>query len=121
MSWNKNTIYDSSIPLTEEILKDNNIPYKKIEIGEVEGIGLNDGEEPYKLYMLIYKDKIIVDHMVRTHDCDCDDTIESVTFNINELPDKWELESYLPDDNYPEDTCEKSAIINLREIYETHN
>lgn len=95
MSWDKNTIRNSEIDKTIEILKEFNEQYKLKILGKVRGYGLNDDyveDDMYKIRKLIYKDFIILEKMIRSSDCDFDDVIHSFKFKKNKVPKKWKIE-----------------------------
>ena len=95
MSYDKNTISISEIDNTIELLKELGIEYKLTELGEVVGYGLNDEyseTDKHKIRKLEYKDKVILEQMVRTEDCDSDDYIRSRKFDKDKFPKKWKIE-----------------------------
>lgn len=97
MSWDKNTLNYSDIPLVSRVLKILKEPYKVEIMGEVDGYGLNDlSGEKHRLHKLIFRGKVILEQMVRTHDCDCDDYIHSVL--KNKEPKNWSLEVWVDEE-----------------------
>lgn len=95
MSWNKNTINNSEIDKTIELLKEFKIKYTLKTIGKVPGYGLNDyynDIKDYKIRQLEYNDFIIVEQMNRHPDCDMNDVILSFKFKKDKVPKKWEIE-----------------------------
>lgn len=96
MSWNKDTINVSEIDSTIRVLETLNEPYKLIILGEVMGLGLNDtlghGQEEYPIRKLEFRDKVVLERMDRTEDCDADDYLVSFMFDKNKVPKKWKLE-----------------------------
>ncbi len=96
MSYNKNTVRVSEINKTIELLKEFKVKYKLTVLGKVEGYGLNDDykdDSTYEIRKLEYKDKVIIEQMVREEDCDSDDFITSKKFNKNKVPKKWKIEA----------------------------
>ena len=106
MSWDKNTINMSQIDNNIKMLDNLKIKYKLIKLGEVEGHGNNDTyweityEEEIKKYpirKLEYGNKVIIEQMLRSKDCDMDDYLVSVEYDLVQyakLP-LWELERYI--------------------------
>jgi hypothetical protein len=99
MSYSKNTIHNSRIETLARALRDNKVNYTIFQIGEVMGLGLNDGmwddeDKVYKLYALETEKRIYIDRMVRTHDCDFDDIIETVDFHKNLIDSTIPIEYY---------------------------
>lgn len=93
MSWNKNTIDYSNINAIIRVLKDMEEPYKVTVLGKVKGLGLNDEDDAYyELRRLEYKDKVILEKMIRISDCDMDDSIISVEYSKIDEPKKWKIE-----------------------------
>jgi hypothetical protein len=94
MGWNKNTLNISEVEKTIELLKELNINYILTDIGEVQGYGLNDysKKDKHKIRRLEYKDKIILEKIIRTEECDLDDIIVSEKFDKNKVPKKWKIE-----------------------------
>lgn len=96
MSWNKNTINNSKIDSYIKIFEDYNIKYKVIELGKIKGFGLNDSRNTeYLIRMLVTEHHIHIDRFDREIDCDLNDTIETITYNIDEAPRYWYLERIL--------------------------
>jgi len=112
MSWDKNTHNFSFMDKTIEFLKRFEEPYTIKVLGKVRGMGLNDiyeagftddGYPKYKWYeirKLEYRDRVMLEQMHRTHDCDSDDTLISAEFPKIEAPMNWPLEIYLDDEDY---------------------
>jgi len=99
MSWDKNTVIVSEIDKTIELLEEFNIKYKLTIIGTVEGYGLNDDlnmfdgvSKNYEIRKLEYKDKVIMEQMIRDEDCDANDYIVSRKFDKSKAPKKWKIE-----------------------------
>jgi len=97
MGWNKNTTSASSIDTTLKVLKELGESYSLKEIGIVTGYGLNDDlpndeSKKYKLRRLEYKDKVIIEQIIRNTDCDINDVIISKEFKKGEEPKDFELE-----------------------------
>lgn len=99
MSWNKNTINLSKLDIIASTLDSAGIKYEIKELGQVKAMGLNDGYmdiEKYSLRSLSYKgisgsQKIIIEQMQRTEDCDSNDFLVSFEFN-EKLPENFEIE-----------------------------
>ena len=116
MGWNKNTIVASAIDFTIDTLKNLGVPYTLTTLGEVNGDGLNDdyfGTGKYPIRRLEYLDKIILEQMERTYDCDFDDHLKSSQFAKDQEPKSWPLELYLHDEGYcpgdePKCSCKQS-------------
>ncbi len=51
----------------------------------------------YKIRKLEYKDNVVIEQMVRTSDCDSDDTILSIRFKKGEVPSDWKIEVTIDD------------------------
>lgn len=111
MSWDKNTIVLSNLDNVATTLEEIGIPYKITELGKLKGFGLNDDlygdkDKYYPIRKLEYTtvkglNVVIAERMIRTHDCDSDDTLISVklpqsTFDDNE----WKLEIYADEDDF---------------------
>lgn len=136
MSYDKNTINLSNLEAVSTALNDLTIEHKTIELAKVRGMGLNDhfsDIEDYTLRALVYKDIVEVEQMQRTYDCDSDDFIVSIKFKIDNLPNKFPLETYSDYEGFvdfdsddsgkiiegSEKQCEKEEnFINLKEIVE---
>lgn len=100
ISWNKNTLVLSDIDNTIEVLKETGTPYTLVEIGKVNGMGLNDDIQSddikqYPIRRLEYKTFVVLEQLQRTPDCDSDDWLISKKFKKGEEPKKWELEVML--------------------------
>jgi hypothetical protein len=98
MSWNKNTLNHSQVNRTIELLDELGIPYTLEAIGEVKAIGLNDMMSyihTYWMRRLSYNDKVILEHILRSWDCDVDDIICSEKFDVAHEPQDWKLEEYI--------------------------
>ena len=98
MSWDKNTIRDTKIDNTIEVLKENNIPYTVEVLGTVEARGINDdyqGIKEHTIRKLTYQKFVILEQMVRSDDCDVNDIIETMKVNIEDTPKEWEIDVYL--------------------------
>lgn len=101
MSWNKQTKNQSDLDSIAEVLEHLNISYNIITIVQIEGRGLSDDyfgynliddEEGVKMYdirALQYRDRIVLEQMIHTMDCDADDVIVSKQMLIDEMPDEW--------------------------------
>ena len=105
MSWNKNTYVCSEIDTVIRMLKELDEPYTLTYLGDVRAMGLNDdyGPEPkefYSIRKLEYRDKIILERMERSCDCDMDDTLVSYTYNRGEEPAEWPLEIYTDEEDF---------------------
>lgn len=100
MSWDKNTVILSEVNKTIELLKEFGVPYKLKVLKKVVGNGNNDDlfvgnketSRKYDVRRLEYKDKVILEQMNRSADCDCNDVIISLKFNKDKVPEKWEPE-----------------------------
>ena len=95
MSWDKNTISCSEIDKTIELLSELSIPYSLKILGKVTGYGLNDDyakTDQHKIRQLEYKEKVILEQMIRNDDCDSDDVIYSFKFDKQDVPKKWKVE-----------------------------
>ena len=95
MSWDKNTIITSSVDSIIETLNNLNTPYCLEEIGKVRGDGLNDdynGIDFYPLRKLEYEGFVVLEQIIRTTDCDTDDTIISKSFPKDKIPKRWKKE-----------------------------
>jgi len=94
MSWNKNTVNRSSIDTIISTLKRLNESYTVTVLGRVKGFGLNDDEgKTYMIRKLEYQDTVVLEQMLRTSDCDMDDSIISVEFNKSKEPKDWSIEA----------------------------
>jgi len=104
MSWNKNTINTSEVNAALVILKDTNTPYTLEVLGSVNGDGLNDdfGTGSYECRKLTYGGKVLMEHMIRTFDCDSDDCFTSVRFDKGKEPatKDWRLSYYQHDPDF---------------------
>jgi len=105
MSYEKNTYNFSQIDSIIYTLESLKHSYTLIEIGKVKGFGCNDLDiyfgdytggiiKYYTLRKLQFKDKIFLEQMHRTYDCDSDDTIMSHEFTLENQPEEWYLEVY---------------------------
>lgn len=100
MSWDKQTVDYSDIKIVLDTLNVIGVPYVLTELGKIRGNGLNDINEEgtetyYSLRKLEYANRVILDQMQRTHDCDSDDCIVSITFYKKDVPQDWKLEIYV--------------------------
>jgi len=87
MSWDKNTINNSTIDSRIEYLKKNKKPYNLKVLGKVAARGINDeisGVDFYEIRALKYDDKLVIERMFRHPDCDADDYIQSIVFHSEE-------------------------------------
>jgi hypothetical protein len=94
MSWNKNTINLSRVDSFIEVLNILKEPYSIAVLKRVTGRGLNDGaifgeERIYDLRRLGFKDKVMLEKITQTADCDSDDIISSELFDWNDEPIDW--------------------------------
>jgi hypothetical protein len=96
MSWNKNTVVMSSVDAVVKTLNDVGVEYNLELLGEVSGCGLNDdygfGRDKYPIRKLTYGDKVLMEQMNRSSDCDCDDFLVSREFKRGDEPIVWPLE-----------------------------
>ena len=100
MSWDKNTINSSHIDAVVDTLKRADIPYEVKVLGQVRGMGLNDGFDYvnfHEVRRLQYRNTVILEQMRRSSDCDMDDYLESFTFDLDKEPKEWPLE-YITDE-----------------------
>ena len=96
MSWDKNTYNLSEVNGIIRTLKGLNVSYKLTVLGKIRGRGLNDDDNQYySIRKLEYKNIIILEQMIRTTDCDTDDTIISYRFNKKEELKKWKIEKII--------------------------
>lgn len=107
MSWNKNTYDCSEIDSKIEMLEEFDIPYKLKIITSVIGMGLNDhysssGKIDYPIRILKFKDKIFIEQMIRTYDCDSDDMLRSLEIKEEDISEKFPLEIYTNWEEYAE-------------------
>jgi len=93
MSWDKNTINMSIINQIIGLLESLKTPYKVKTLKKIEGSGLNDGLDTfYELKKLEVKDFIYIDQMIKTTDCDTDDTIITHQFSKKEgIPKNFKI------------------------------
>ena len=99
MSWNKNTVVMSKLDTICEVLEELGCSYGLDCLGRVSGNGSNDyGDASYLIRRLAYKNKVILEQMVRHPDCDVDDILTSETFEVGEEPKDWPLEVTLDED-----------------------
>lgn len=112
MSWDKNTVRTSALDASLGVLKDLGADYDLTLLADVRGRGLNDGEfQTYDIRRLEYKDVVILEHMVRTCDCDVDDVIESFRYTKGAEPENW-----MPEVNECVcGHCEDQGIVNSKE------
>jgi hypothetical protein len=90
MSWDKKTVSFSRINSFIEILELLNHPYelKIVKAVKDNGNDYNYDEESnglINLHTLTFNDKIVVDYIQRSDDCDTDDYIHSVIMNQSEF------------------------------------
>jgi len=90
MSWDKNTINMSTIDDIIQVLKDTKTSFKVTTVKEVRGYDLND--TLYKLQKLEYANKILIDQMIRTTDCDTNDVIITRKFKKGKVPKIFKAE-----------------------------
>ena len=103
MSWNKNTICISNIDGIVEVLEEAGATYKMTTLGRVAGWGLNDtfeNRKDYPIRKLEYGDKVILERMLRSHDCDVDDVITSFKFDKKDAPQNWEIEVFVDGEEF---------------------
>jgi len=90
MSWDKNTIDMSNLDSIKEMLDELEIPYKLENKQSVMGRGLNDDSDKYyDLRRLEYRDKVILECMTQTTDCDSDDCLVSYKLDSKDEPKRW--------------------------------
>jgi hypothetical protein len=97
MSWDKNTFNTSKMAEVVKVLNELGEPYTCTHLGQVRAMGVNDSMndiDVYSIKKLEYRDKVILERMERTHDCDSDDILTSHTFKKGEEPSEWPLEVY---------------------------
>ena len=114
MSWNKNTVVMSSIDATVSTLNNVGVEYSLELLGEVAGNGLNDsygmGSGIYPIRKLTYGNKVLMEQMNRSDDCDADDYLVSIEFQKGEEPIVWPLEMDQGAEGWPdeEEQCDCS-------------
>lgn len=90
MSWNKNTVISSHIDAMIHVLEITRVPYNVSVFADARGFGLNDsGDTVYPLRRLQFGDRVFLEQMSRTCDCDADDTISSYEFTLADEPKQW--------------------------------
>lgn len=94
MSWDKQTIHQSEVDAITKVLDILSVPYSVKIIGEALDRGgyMFDDEKPISLRRLEFVNRVVLERVIRTADCDADDTIVSEMFYVNQEPQKWELE-----------------------------
>jgi hypothetical protein len=99
MSWDKNTLNNSIIPDIIVLLKAIKIKHKVTEIKRVLGHGCNDEIDTYyTLNKLEVSNMIYIDQIIRTADCDTDDTIITHKFSKEfGIPKNFKIEIELKD------------------------
>jgi len=115
MSWDKNTLNFSTLDATIKVLKMFSKKYKLTVLGKVKGLGLNDdytANDTYTLRKLTFENKIVIEQMQRTYDCDSDDIIVSIEFDKKTFPKKVPLEIYTDEGDFVDcsdckDDCEE--------------
>jgi hypothetical protein len=115
MSWDKNTANVSSLNSVVQVLKNLDEHFTVTYMGEVRAMGVNDDfcDPPIDVYpirKLEYRDKVILERMERTHDCDSDDMLVSLTFTKGEEPSEWPLEVY-DDCEYFDCNCKEKSDV----------
>ena len=99
MSYDKNTIFTSKLDSIKEILEELEEECILTEIGTVGGYGANDicggGMDAYPIRKLEYRNKVVLERMERSHDCDDDDYLVSYTFIKGLEPKDWPVEVYI--------------------------
>jgi hypothetical protein len=113
MGWDKNTWIGSNVDSIVETLDKLGHPYSVQTIGHVRGYGLNDNDnQEYALRRLRYDDKVVLEYIQRSHDCDIDDCIDSAEYDASNEPTQWVLEYYSDCNDFGcADDC--SVIIDL--------
>ena len=102
MSWDKNTINGSDVIFAASLLEAVGTPYKLTKIADASANGMNDtidDRDSYPLYRLEFRDRVALDRIERTYDCDGDDVIKTYVFLLANEPKSWESEVYLDDAN----------------------
>lgn len=92
MSWNKNTSNFSEIDSNIEVLDNLSIPYSLSVLGNVCARGINDLVDYYPMRRLEFKGQVVLEKMCRNCDCDCDDSIYSEKFKLEDEPKNWSFE-----------------------------
>jgi hypothetical protein len=101
VSYDKNTIDYSRLDTTKQVLEELGEEFTITYLGEVVGQGINDVPEmSYHLRKLEYRDKIMLERMERTYDCDSDDVRASYVFKKGEEPKEWLIEIFTDADEY---------------------
>ena len=93
MGYDKNTVILSRLSAVRDVLAELGETFEWHVIGKVSGCGVNDvGGGIHMLCRLEYRDKVILERIERTYDCDSDDEIVSYTFRKCDEPKEWQLE-----------------------------
>ena len=101
MSYDKNTIDISFLDVTKGTLDELDVEYTITYLGEAVGKGVNDiPEMVYQLRKLEYRDKVVMERMERTYDCDSDDLRVSHIFEKGEEPKEWPLEIFKDEEDF---------------------
>jgi len=110
MSWNKNTSVMSQIDNTIKLLISTDTEYELTVLSKIKGLGLNDeilDKEHYFIRRLSFRDKVMIEQMQRSYDCDFDDHLVSISISKDEektFMKDWKAEIYIDEDK---DICEE--------------
>ena len=109
MSWNKATVNYSKVDTIIDVLKELGIPFEVQVIGSVRDMSLDASYEDHpvlcSLRRLSYANKVVLEKMHRTWDCDADDTIISVSFDASKEPQDWKIEGELDENTKDVQDC----------------
>jgi len=98
MSWNKATANCSEVDAIIKVLKELGVPFEVQVIGSVRDMSLGASYEDHPvmrpLRRLSYANKVVLEKIHRTWDCDEDDTICSVSFDADKEPQDWKTEDW---------------------------
>ena len=92
MGWNKKTRIESKVDGMIQVLDANKIPYTLSTIMKVHDWSFNAAHSGIDLPLrkLQYSDKVVLERIERSNDCDCDDVVVSCEFPLVDEPSNWE-------------------------------
>jgi len=90
MSWDKQTINLSKLDAVRDTLEEVGVPFRESVIATFRGAGCNDPDyEMYDLKRLAYRDTVILEYVTMDSDCDANDYIQSIQFDLKDEPKHW--------------------------------
>jgi len=91
MSYDKQTINLSKLEAVRDTLETLGEPYDVSPLATYRGAGCNDPDGAlYGLWRLQYRDTVILEYVTMDSDCDANDYIQSLQFDLKDEPKTWQ-------------------------------